>query len=79
MIVTGTADDTVKPRNAILLARRLTELGAPVTFQAYNDLGHEDIVMALSKPFRSKAPSLAGQCGFPHEGNKDAIVEDSPC
>lgn len=64
MIVTGTADDTVKPRNAILLARRLTELGAPVTFQAYNDLGHEDIVMALSKPFRSKAPVLQDSVDF---------------
>jgi len=64
MIVTGTADDTVKPRNAILLARRLTELGASVTFQAYNDLGHEDIVMALSKPFRSKAPVLQDSVDF---------------
>ena len=64
MIVTGTADDTVKPRNAILLSRRLHELGAPVEFRAYNDLNHEDVVMALSKPFRSKAPVLQDSADF---------------
>lgn len=64
MVVTGTADDTVKPRNAILLSRRLHELDAPVEFRAYNDLTHEDVVMALSKPFRSKAPVLADSADF---------------
>jgi acetyl esterase/lipase len=64
MIITGTADDTVKPRNAILLSRKLHELGAPVTFQAYNDLNHEDVVMALSKPFRNKAPVLQESADF---------------
>lgn len=64
MIVTGTADDTVKPRNAILLSRRLHELGAPVEFRAYNDLGHEDVVMSLSKPFRTKAAVLQDSADF---------------
>jgi len=64
MIVTGTADDTVKPRNAILLSRRLHELGAPVEFHAYNDLSHEDVVMALSKPFRNKAAVLQDSADF---------------
>lgn len=58
LLVTSTEDDTVKPRNAILLTQRLTELGAPVAFEAYPGLTHEDVVMALSKPFRSKAPVL---------------------
>ena len=64
MVLTGTADDTVKPRNAILLSRRLHELGAPVEFRAYNDLSHEDVVMALSKPFRSKATVLQDSADF---------------
>lgn len=64
MVVTGTSDDTVKPRNAILLSRRLHELGAPAEFRAYNDLGHEDVVMALSKPFRNKAPILQDSADF---------------
>ncbi len=64
MIVTGASDDTVKPRNAILLSRKLHELGAPAEFRAYNDLGHEDVVMALSRPFRSKAPVLQDSADF---------------
>lgn len=64
MVITGTADDTVKPRNAILLSKRLHGLGAPVEFRAYNDLGHEDVVMALSKPFRQKAPVLQDSADF---------------
>jgi acetyl esterase/lipase len=64
MIVTGTADDTVKPRNAILLSRRLHELGVPVEFRAYNDLNHEDVVMSLSKPFRNKASVLQDSADF---------------
>ena len=64
MVVTGTADDTVKPRNAILLSRRLHEVGAPAEFRAYNDLTHEDVVMALSKPFRTKAAVLQDSADF---------------
>lgn len=64
MVITGTEDETVKPRNAILLAKRLTELGTVIKFQAYEDLSHEDVVMALSKPFRNKAPVLADSVAF---------------
>ncbi len=64
MVVTGASDDTVKPRNAILLAQKLTRLGSIVEFRAYDDLGHEDIAMALSKPFRGRAPVLAETSAF---------------
>ena len=64
MVATGTSDDTVKPRNAILLSKRLHDLGAPVEFRAYNDLSHEDVIMAVSKPFRSKAPVLQDSADF---------------
>lgn len=63
-IATGTEDDTVKPRNAIILAQRLRAAGAPVTFRAYAGLSHEDLIMAISKPFRSKAPVLADSTAF---------------
>ncbi len=64
MVITGASDDTVKPRNAILLAQKLKQLGTTVEFRAYNDLGHEDIAMALSKPFRGRAPVLAEASAF---------------
>lgn len=58
LLATGTDDDTVKPRNAIILSQRLTRAGADVAFKAYPGLGHEDLVMALSRPFRGKGPVL---------------------
>lgn len=64
LLATGTEDNTVKPRNAILLSQRQTALGAPVSFKAYPGLGHEDVVMALSKPFRGKAPVLDDSVAF---------------
>lgn len=64
LVATGTADDTVKPRNAILLTQKLNSAGARVVFKAYEGLGHEDVVMALSRPFRRKAPVLDDATAF---------------
>lgn len=71
-LVTSTKDDTVRPKNAINLARRLEELGAPVQMTNYPGLTHEEVVMALSKPFRGKAPVLADTLAFlaAHDGAK---------
>ncbi len=64
MLVTGTADTTVRPKNARNLFKRLTDAGAVVVEKEYPGLGHEDIVMALSLPFRGKAPVLDDSAAF---------------
>lgn len=64
MLVTSSSDTTVKPRNATALRDRLTALGARVVFRDYAGLGHEDVAMALSTPFRGKAPVLADSVAF---------------
>jgi acetyl esterase/lipase len=64
MLVTGTEDTTVRPKNARNLARRLTELGAPVVLKEYPGLNHEDIVVALSRPFRGKGDVLDASATF---------------
>ncbi len=64
MLATGTADDTVKPRNAIILTQRLHAVGTQVEFHAYEGLNHEDVVKALSKPFRKSAPVLDDAVAF---------------
>jgi len=64
LLVTATKDTTVRPRNAIHLAAALKALGAPVTLKQYQGLDHEDVAMALSKPFRGKAPVLADSVAF---------------
>ena len=64
LLVTSSADTTVRPKNARNLGRALRRLGAPVEYRNYTGLTHEDVVMALSKPFRGKAPVLADSVGF---------------
>ena len=64
LLVTASKDTTVRPRNAIHLAAALKALGVPVTLREYDGLDHEDVAMALSKPFRGKAPVLADSIAF---------------
>lgn len=64
LLATSEGDTTVRPRNANNLAARLRELGAPVEVENYGPLDHEEVVMALSKPFRSKGRVLADSVAF---------------
>jgi acetyl esterase/lipase len=65
MLLVSAGDDTqVKAHNADNLTAKLTALGAPVRHVDYPGLSHEDVAMALSKPFRSKAPVLADSVAF---------------
>ncbi len=64
LLVTAGADTQVQPHNAINLTARLTQLGAPVRHIDYPGLSHEDVAMALSKPFRGKAPVLTDSVAF---------------
>ena len=66
LLVSSTGDTEVKPRNSEALAARLKALGAPVMLRIYPDLSHEAVAMALSKPFRGKAPVLADSAAFLH-------------
>lgn len=67
LLVTSEGDETVRPKNANNLAARLQAMGAPVEVKNYGPLDHEEIVMALSKPFRSKGPVLADSVAFLRE------------
>ncbi len=64
MLITGTADTTVRPKNARNLFKALKAVGAIAVEKEYEGLGHEDIAMALSLPFRSKAPVLDDSAAF---------------
>ena len=58
LLVTSSKDTVVRPYNTENLAAKLRHLGAPVRTENYEGLSHEDVVVALSKPFRGKAPVL---------------------
>jgi acetyl esterase/lipase len=64
MLVTGTEDTTVRPKNARNLAAKLKALGATVEEKEYAGQGHEDIAMALSLPFRGKSSVLDDSAAF---------------
>lgn len=58
LLLTGDADTTVKPRNSVALAKAMTELGGIATVKHYAGIDHAGIVMAVSRPFRTKAPVI---------------------
>lgn len=64
LLATSDGDETVRPKNANNLGAKLRTLGAPVIVKNYGQLDHEEVVMALSVPFRSKAPVLADSIAF---------------
>lgn len=64
LLITSSEDTTVRPRNAVALEAKLTAVGAPVTMINYQGLDHEDVVMALSVPFRKKGSVLADSVAY---------------
>ncbi|MDM7929310.1 alpha/beta hydrolase [Blastomonas fulva] len=64
LLITSSEDTTVRPRNAINLTARLKQQGAVAQMINYQGLDHEEVVMALSKPFRSKGPVLGDSTAF---------------
>jgi acetyl esterase/lipase len=67
LLLNGAEDDTVYPRNAERLAAALTRAGATAEPRIYPDIGHIGILLAISKPFRGKAPALADTTAFFHK------------
>ena len=64
LLLTGDADTTVKPRNSIALAKKLNAVGASAELKTYPDVGHVGILLAMSRPLRSKAPTLKDAIDF---------------
>jgi acetyl esterase/lipase len=63
-LATGEGDTTVRPRNTRILAAALRAKGGVVEERHYEGLNHADTVLALSRPFRGKAPVLAEMAAF---------------
>lgn len=64
LLVTSDGDETVRPKNTNNLGAKLRTLGAPVEVKNYGPLDHEEVVMALSVPFRGKGPILTDSVAF---------------
>lgn len=64
LLLQGEDDDTVYPHNAKNLTAALQAAGSKAEMKLYPGLGHIGIVLALSKPFRSKARVLDDATAF---------------
>ena len=60
----GTADTSVRVRNSRNLAEALTAIGAPVVLRQYPGSSHNDLVMAISRVFRTRLPVLDESSAF---------------
>jgi len=63
-IAHGDRDTVVGLHNARNLARALQAAGRDVALKIYEGLDHRDMALALSRPFRGKAPVLADMTAF---------------
>jgi acetyl esterase/lipase len=64
LLLWGEDDDTVGPRNIEGLERAMREVGGAVETRRYPGVDHIDILLALSRPFRERAPVLADVTAF---------------
>ena len=63
----GTRDTTVRPRNTERLAAKLRSAGVTVDEHLYEGLDHKDVVLALTRTFRAKAPVRTDLARFLHD------------
>jgi dipeptidyl aminopeptidase/acylaminoacyl peptidase len=70
ILLHGTADTVVRPRNSVVLADKLRALGAPVELKLYQGRSHVDVVKALSRPFRGSLPVLTDSASFLREHSR---------
>lgn len=57
LLIHGSADTTVYPRNSINLAAAWRAAGAAVELKLYTDVGHVDVVAAMSGLLSGRAPT----------------------
>lgn len=64
LLLTSSDDTAVLPENADRLAERLRDAGASAEVRRYDGLGHAGTLVALARPFRSKADILDDITGY---------------
>lgn len=64
LLLWGEDDTTVGPRNLESLARAQRAIGGSVETKTYENVDHIDILLALSRPFRGRAPVLDDVSAF---------------
>ena len=58
LLLAGSADETVRPRNTLALAARIRAQGGSVEDHVYPGIGHIGLILAIAPLFQGKAPVL---------------------
>jgi acetyl esterase/lipase len=56
LLLAGSADETVRPRNTTSMAARVAGAGGKVVSKIYPDVGHIGLILAIAPLFQGKAP-----------------------
>jgi len=64
LLMAGSADETVQPRNTISLAEHIARAGGPVEQKIYPGVGHIGIILAFAPLFSGKAPVVEDVWAF---------------
>ena len=78
LLMQGSADKVVEPRNATSLAAAMKHEGESVEVKMFPGIGHVAILMAMSRPFRDKAPVLDDAVAFIREHAGKALEQRAP-
>ncbi len=70
LLLHGSADTTVRPRNVTRLEARMTAAGGRVRTKIYEGVDHKGMVLALAKPLRGKTTVLADAMTFARDVTK---------
>ena len=72
LLLTGTADHTVRSSNTRHLATRIRAFGGDVETDFYEGIDHTEIIGAFAAPLRFLAPSFRDSVRFMHDGLQSA-------
>lgn len=78
LLMQGTSDKIVAPKNAKSLARLLRAQNEPVELKLFPDIGHFAILFAMSRPFRGKAPVLDDAVKFIRASAGKGLEQSQP-
>jgi acetyl esterase/lipase len=79
LLLTGTDDHEVRPRNSAKLAARMREVGGRVETEKFAGLGHTGLITAFAPLFRWRAPVLRTVADFIHgKESRQPAAEENP-
>jgi acetyl esterase/lipase len=70
LLLTGTADTTVKPRNSRALSTAQTGLKTTAKLKEYPGIDHSEIIQSFARPFRDKSAALEDTAVFVNAHNQ---------